>query len=116
MDPKNIKSIKDWTTPTSVTGIRSFLGLDEYYRKFIENFSRIAFPMTVLQKKNEFIWTNKCEEIFQNLKQLLMTASVLHIADPNGYFVVCIDARKGELGGFLLQNDHAIYYESRKFK
>ena len=51
IDPKNIKDIKDWPTPTSVTNIRSFLGLAGYYQKFIENFSRIAIPMTALQKK-----------------------------------------------------------------
>ena len=83
MDPKKIKAIKDWPTPASVTDIRSFLGLAGYYWKFIENFSRIAWPMTTLQKnENKFLWTTKCEEIFQKLKQLLMNAQVLRIADP----------------------------------
>ena len=69
MDPKNIKSVKDWPTPASVTDIRSFLGLARYYRKFIEDFSRIACPMTSLQKKaSKLLWTAKCEEIFQKLK------------------------------------------------
>ena len=78
MDPKNIKAIKDSPTPTSVTNIRYFYGLAEYYRNFIEKFLRIAWPMTTLQKKaNKFLWTAKCEESFQNLKQLLMTALVL---------------------------------------
>ena len=67
VDPKNIKAIEDWPTPTSVIDIRSFLGLASYYRNFIENFSRIACPMTALQKKeNKFLWTTKCEESFQN--------------------------------------------------
>ena len=102
---------------TSATNIRSFLGLAGYYWNFIENFSRIAFPVTDLHKKeNKFLWTNKCEESFQKLKQLLMTAPVLQIADPDGDFVVCTDARKEGLRGVLLQNDHAICYESRKLK
>ena len=58
----------------------------------------------------------KCEESFQNLKQLLMTAPMLRIADLDGYFFVCTDARKEGIGGFLLQNDHMIYYELRKLK
>ena len=67
--------------------------------------------MTTLQKKeNKFIWINKCEESFQNLKQLLMTAPVLQIVDPDGDFVVCTDASKEGHGGFLLQNNHAICY------
>ena len=70
VDPKNIRDIKYWSNPSSVTDIKSFLGLDIYYGKFIENFSRISYgPMTALQKKaNKFLWTTKCEESFQNLK------------------------------------------------
>ena len=69
VDLEKIRAIKDWPTATSVTDIRSFLGLTRYYRKFIENFSRITCPMTTLQKKeNKFIWTDKCEESFQKLK------------------------------------------------
>ena len=71
--------------------------------------------MTALQKKaNKFLWTDKCEESFQKLKQLLMTALVLQIVDPDGDFIVCTDAIKEGLEGFLLQNDHTIYYESWK--
>ena len=95
MDPENIRAIKDWPTPTSVIDIRSFLGLARYYENFIENFSRIACPIVALQKKaNKLLWTDKCEESFQKIKQLLMTAPVLRIADPDGDFVVCMDARK----------------------
>ena len=117
VDPKKIQAIKDYPTLTSVTNIRSFLGLAGYYRNFIENFSRITCPMMALQKKaNKFLWIDKCEESFQKLKHLLMTALVLRITDPDGDFVVCTDASKKGLGGFLLQNDHAICYESQKLK
>ena len=68
-DSKNIKSIEDWPTPTSVTNIRSFFGLAGYYRKLIKKFSRIACPMTSLKKKeNKFLWMTNCEESFQKLK------------------------------------------------
>ena len=53
---------------------------------------------------------------FQNIKQLLMTTSILWIADPNVDFVVCTDASKEGIGGVLLQNDHAIYCQSWKLK
>ena len=73
--------------------------------------------MTTLQKKeNKFLWTTKCEDIFQKLKQLLMTALILRIVDPDGNFVVCMDARKEGIGGVLLQNDHVICYELQKLK
>ena len=113
MDVKKIKAIEDWPTPTSVTDIRYFLGLSSYYWKFIENFSIISCPMTALEKKaNKFLWMTKCEEIFQKLKQVLTMTLILRIANPDGDFVVCMDARKGGLRGVLLQNDYVIYYES----
>ena len=68
--------------------------------------------MTTLQKKaNKFLWTDKCEESFQKLKQILMTAPVLWIADLDGDFVVCTDARKDGFGGVLLQKYYMICYE-----
>ena len=103
VDPKNIRSIEDYPTPTSFIDITYFLGLSVYYGKFIENFSRIDFPMTTLQKKeNNFLWMTKCDEIFQKLKQLLTTALILWIAEPNGDFVVCMDSRKEGFRGLLL--------------
>jgi hypothetical protein len=55
--------------PTNVTEVRSFMGLAGYYRRFVEGFSKIANPITELQKKNKkFVWTEKCVEAFQGLK------------------------------------------------
>ena len=103
MEPKKIKAIKDWPTPTSVTDIRSFLGLAGYYRKFIEKFSRVVYPMTTLQKKeSKLLWMTKCKEIFQNLKNILTTTPMLRIANPDGDFVFCTDASKEGFRGFLL--------------
>ena len=66
--------------------------------------------MIVLQKKeNKFLWTNKCEESFQNIKQLLTTTPILQITDIDGDLSVCTDASKEGLGGFLMQNDCIIY-------
>ena len=67
--------------------------------------------MIALQKKaSKFLCIAKCEEIFQKLKRLLMTAPVLRITDPDGYFIVCTDASKEGLGGVILQNYHVICY------
>ena len=51
VDPKKIKVVRDWKRPTIVTEIRSFLGLVGYYRWFVENFSKIAMPLTKLTQK-----------------------------------------------------------------
>lgn len=78
------------------------MGLAGYYRRLIEGFSKIAHPITSLQRKGvKFEWTPKCEESFQILKKLLMSASILKIADPNEEFVVWTDACKEGIGGIL---------------
>ncbi|GJZ14167.1 putative reverse transcriptase domain-containing protein [Tanacetum coccineum] len=60
MDPSKVESVKNWKTPESSTEIRSFLGLAGYYRRFIENFSKIAKPLTLLTQKNkEYVWGDK---------------------------------------------------------
>ena len=65
VDPKKIEAVADWPRPTTVTEIRSFLGLAGYYRRFVKDFSKIAVPLTRLTQKNvKFVWTDKCEEHF----------------------------------------------------
>jgi hypothetical protein len=103
--------------PKNVTEVRSFMGLAGYYRRFIEGFSKIAHPITSLQRKGvKFQWTMDCEKSFQHLKQLLTSAPILRIADPNEDFIVCTDACNEGLGGVLSQNRFVICYESRKLK
>ena len=69
------------------------MGITSYYPRFIEGFSRIANPINSLQNKGKkFDWNQKCEESFKKLKNLLTSAPILRIADPNKEFVVCIDA------------------------
>jgi hypothetical protein len=80
VDPKNIEAIKGWPRPKNISEVRSFMGLVGYYRRFIEGFSKIAHPITSLQKKGiKFEWTTKCEENFQHLKELLTSAPILNI-------------------------------------
>ena len=72
MDPSKVKDVLDWLPPTTVSQIRSFLGLAGYYRRFIEGFSKIAKPMTELLKKDKkFEWTTDCEKSFTELKKRL---------------------------------------------
>jgi hypothetical protein len=97
--------------------VRSFMGLAGYYHRFIKGFSKIGHPITSLQRKGvKFVWSEKCEEIFQQLKHLLTSALILKITDPNKDFVVCTDACKEGLGGVLMQDGHVVSYESRKLK
>jgi hypothetical protein len=93
------------------------MGLDGYYRRFIVWCSNISHPITSLHKKGtKFEWTLKCENNFNMLKELLISARVLNIVDPNENFVVCIDKCKEGLGGVLMKNGHVIGYESINLK
>jgi hypothetical protein len=88
VDPKNIEAIRGWPTPKNLIEVRSFMGLASYYRRFIKKNSKIASPINSLQKKGvKFEWTSKCEEIFQQLKEILKSAPILKVADPNEDFL-----------------------------
>jgi hypothetical protein len=70
VDPSKVASVTEWESPKNAGDIWSFLGLAGYYRRFIENFSKIAKPMTELLKKDKkFEWTDTCETSFQELKK-----------------------------------------------
>ena len=103
VDPSKVQSVTEWLAPTSVREIRSFLGLEGYYRRFIENFSKIAKPMTELLKKDtKFKWTKECEASFQELKKRLVIAPVLILQDMRKDFQVYCNASRRGLGGVLM--------------
>ena len=113
VDPTKVVTITNWEAPTSVGEIRSFLGLAGHYRRFIENFSKIAKPMTELLKKDtKFKWTEECEASFQELKKRLVTAPVLILPDQRkDYQVYCDTSRQG-LRAVLMQEGRVVSYVS----
>src|SRR3954468_15507812 len=117
VDPEKVEAVSNWEQPKTVSDIRSFLGLVGYYRRFIQDFSRIAAPMTNLTKKDvPFIWTEKCESAFQELKKRLTSAPVLIIPERGlGYDVYC-DASGDGLGCVLMQQGRVVAFGSRQLK
>ncbi|WVZ97513.1 LOW QUALITY PROTEIN: hypothetical protein U9M48_043040 [Paspalum notatum var. saurae] len=94
-----------------------FSGLAGYYRRFIENFSRIAKPMTsLLEKDAEFRWTNAQQAAFDELKKRLTTALVLTLRRPAKKFIVYCDASRDGLGCVLMQEGKVIAYASRQLR
>ena len=117
VDPEKINSIREWPVPTDVSMVRSFMGIAGYYRRFVEIFSALAYPITSLQRKGtKFEWTDKFQNSFEQLKLKLTRTPILKIADPDKEFVVCIDACGEGLGGVFLQDNSVIAYKSRKIK
>ena len=117
VDPQKIDAIVNWKLPTNVTEIRSFLGLAGYYRKFVEGFSKIAAPLTKLTRKEEkFVWSEACQQSFDELKRKLTSAPVQPLpSGQDGYTVYCDASRQG-LGCVLMQHENVIAYASRQLK
>ncbi|WVZ80815.1 hypothetical protein U9M48_028263 [Paspalum notatum var. saurae] len=109
VDPSKVPEI-----PKEVHG---FLGLAGYYRRFIENFSKIAKPMTsLLEKDAEFRWTNAQQAAFDELKKRLTTAPVFTLPDQQKKFIVYCDASRDGLGCVLMQEGKLIAYASRQLR
>jgi hypothetical protein len=104
-------------TPRNPSEIRSFLGLAGYYRRFIQDFSKIASPMTKLTRKEEkFALEPKQEEAFQELKGRLTHTPVLALPEGNEDLVVYSDASISGLGCVCMQRGRVIAYASRQLK
>lgn len=67
MDPHKIDAILQWSIPKSIKVLRGFLGLTDYYRRFICNYGKIARPLTDLLKKGNFVWKEDSTEAFKQL-------------------------------------------------
>ncbi|GJX13451.1 putative reverse transcriptase domain-containing protein [Tanacetum coccineum] len=117
VDPSKIEVVKNWKAPRTPTEVCSFLGLAGYYRRFIENFSKIAKSLTILtQKCKTFDWGEEQELAFQTLKDKLCNAPVLALPDGPEDFVVYCDASEIGLVCVLMQRGKVIAYASRQLK
>ena len=103
-DPAKISAVKDWPTPENVHEVRSFMGLCSYYRKFIEHFAEIARPLNKLTEKNaRFLWSDKCDQSFKELKEHLITAPILAYPSLDHKFILDTDASNDSIGAVLSQ-------------
>lgn len=117
VDPVKIEAIKNWPQLTNVKEIRSFLGLAGYYRRFVEGFSKIAVPLTMLTRKGiKFIWGESQKRSFQELKDRLTSAPVLAMPSGTEGYVIYSDACKQGLGCVLMQHERVIAYASRQLR
>lgn len=106
VDPAKVKAIMEWQPPTSVTGVRSFLGFANFYRCFVNNFSEIVAPLTALTKKGS-VWRSGSEQdsAFGRLKKIFSSKPVLAQWDPDRDTIVEADCSGYALGGCLSQVD-----------
>lgn len=117
VDQQKIKVVLNWSRPTTVTEVRSFLGLVGYYRKFVKDFLKIAVPLTELTRKTvPFEWTEDREKSFIELKERLVTTPILTLPDGTEDFVIYSDVSFKGLGYVLMQHGKVIAYASRQLK
>ncbi|GJV22691.1 reverse transcriptase domain-containing protein [Tanacetum coccineum] len=115
--PSKTKAVKNQEALRTPSEVCSFLGLAGYYRRFIEKFSKIAKPLTILtQKCKTFDWGEEQELPFQTLKDMLCNAPVLALPEGPKDFMVYCDASGLGLGCVLMQKGKVITYASRQLK
>lgn len=120
IDNSRIEPILNYARPKCVKDIRRLLGLGGFYQRFIQNYSKIVAPISDLLRKNQkkFVWTEKAEESFQELKTALVSAPILANPDFQLPFVIESDASDNAVGAALIQHiegePRVIAYFSKK--
>jgi len=105
VEETKIKTIKEWPRPRNKRDVQSFLGLVNYYRRFIGNCSAIAKPLTELTKNAPFTWNPSAEQSFTTLKTVMTRTPVLMPFHPEKDIVVTTDASQFAIGAVLEQKD-----------
>ena len=111
VDPKRTESIKDRLPPKNIKQLQQFLGLCNYYKKFIQGLAEIAVPLyNLLKKDQKWQWAEDCQNAFDTLKTKLISPPCLRLPDPNKQYYLYCDASGYAIGGILSQKDEVGYY------
>ncbi|TYK23312.1 peroxidase 64 [Cucumis melo var. makuwa] len=114
VDEDKIKSMVNWPQPKDITGLRGFLGLTGYYRRFVKGYGEIAAPLTQLLQNNAFSRNEEAIVAFEQLKAAMTILSVLALPDWSLPFIIETDASYFGLGAVLSQNGYPIAFFSQK--
>ena len=109
--------MRDWAVPTNKTEVQAFIGFLNFYRRFIEDFSKIAKPLHQLTGNQPFVWKKEQQEAFEGLKERLCLEPVLRIPIDDAPFRVETDCSQFAMGGVLSQyidgKWHPVAYRSQ---
>jgi hypothetical protein len=115
VDPAKIQVIHDWLAPTTLIELQSFLGLANFYRRFMFGFSYIAWALNQVTKgdgREIFAWGKEHKQAFDDMKHRLCSTLVLSLLDLQQPFEIETDASDYVVGTFLTQHDHPMAYHS----
>ncbi|KAK9808466.1 hypothetical protein WJX73_009373 [Symbiochloris irregularis] len=114
-DPKKVSAVANWPVPRDLPELRRFLGLSNFFRKYIRGYTTLVHPLTALLAKDvPFRWSSECQAAFVELKRALTTAPVLRLPDFSKPFEVVADACATGTGAILLQDDQPVAFEGKK--
>lgn len=119
-DNAKLHTMLEYPSPKNKDEVKRFVAFANYYRRFIQNFARIAQPLNKLTRKDtDFLWSKECQTSFKKLKECLVNPPILTYPDFSRPFIVTVDASKNGCGAILSQNfdnnDLPISYASKAF-
>ena len=115
-DPEKVEKVSKWPVPINIREVQQFVGLVNYYRRFVKDFAQLAKPLHHLTENNhEFQWTDQCQQAFDTLRRLLVSAPVLTFPRQ---FILDTDASEQEIGAVLSQvhldgQEHVVAFASQ---
>ena len=117
-NPDNVEKLVKWQAPTRVRDLRAFLGLANYYRRFVKDYSKLVKPLTELTRKDVcFRWTSECQEAFDQVKTILLGPEIMAYPTVDGPWYLDCDASGVSLGAVLSQlqdgRERVVAYGSR---
>jgi hypothetical protein len=114
VDPAKIQVIRDWTTPTTLTDLQSFLGLANFYHRFMLGFSHIAWALSQITRvggKETFVWGQSQQQVFNDLKKHLCSTLVLSLPYLQQPFEIETNSSDYVVGVILTQHNHPVAYQ-----
>ncbi len=121
-DPSKIDTIVSWPVPENVKDVQVFLGFANFYRRFIEAYSKVVSPITdLLKHQDQFVWGPEAQRAFERLKEMFFSAPVMRHFDPSLRMRLETDASQYGLSGILSQLSvdgkwHPVAFTSRKMQ
>jgi RNase H-like domain found in reverse transcriptase/Integrase zinc binding domain len=100
-----LKGILDWPAPKTVKEVRSFMGFENFYHHFVKGFSHLTHPHDLLKKDKKFVWSEECQESFNQLKKRFTEEPVLMMPDYLKPFQIQVNSLLFATGGMLTQMD-----------
>ena len=116
-NPKKVQILQDWPVPQTPHDVKCFLGLAQYFAKFIPGYATMATCLHALTKpsaKHNFVWTDACQRAFQDIKHAMASEPVLALPDASLPFEVVTDASQTGIGAVLLQEGRPIAFAGRQ--